>query len=631
MFRRLKSQRLKNPIVYAGICLAVLAWSGIGLGIAAIAAADGGPAIFSASTAILMAAGCLTSALIILASLRISTASHRLALNEARIKNSSRRIARQRQQLESSSKTKRDFLAALSHELRTPLGGIIGMSRILLEQEINSSQRQSIQTIATSSEALLVIVNDILEYSKIKAGKLTLRHARFNLKVLLRDILALIAAEKSGNEAWIVLDYAAGIPAWFTGDAGRIRQIVINLLGNAVKFAPGGRIVLAVSATGSNGRFDVVVAVSDSGPGIPADRIEGIFEEFVQLDIAAHNKASGTGLGLPISKNLAELMDGQIYVRSGVGVGSTFTLKVPLAPADPAIGLSPVGQAMPPNEPPMVRLRAGRPIRILAAEDNQTNRQILTSMLKTENVLVTLACDGNEAIELFLAAAPDLILMDVGMPQINGFEATGQIRNLELIHGLKRTPIIALTANAMRGDRDKCLAANMDDYMSKPLLKKKLTALLAKWCNTDDGAANMPLFERDQRQLGNVARSIEGRQRPPASVVDEIRIAELINDLGLETFCQISDQFTRDMDDALETLAACVTSSNSGQIRVTLHLIRGCAANLGAARIVQICDQMHWSLDGTNGHTAGVVDELISEFGKTKTRLSAVLAPSPRP
>ena len=529
-----------------------------------------------------------------------------------------------------TDRAEKDFLAIVSHELRTPLSGIIGMSQILLETQISADQRRTIETIVASSEALLVIVNDVLDYSKIAAGKLELRPVRFDLRHILQEVVTLLSPRAADNGGGVILEYAAGLPVWFTGDAGRIRQIVTNLLGNAVKFTRSGRISITVDGAGTGGSYNLKIAVTDDGPGIPPDRLAGIFEEFVQFDTSTKDKAGGTGLGLPISKRLAELMGGQIEVRSEIGIGSTFTLMMPLTTAGPSLSHSTAGQSEGFKESLHTRQQAGRPVRVLAAEDNKTNRQILASMLKTENVELILACDGKEAVEMFLRAVPDVILMDLGMPELNGLEATSQIRDLEWSNGLRRTPIVALTANAMRGDRDLCLAAHMDDYMSKPLLKNGLIAMLEKWsCQTDRMAGNPPL-ELDRRQSGNAPKAIEGRQQHVAPVVDEVRVAALIADLGVETFSQIADQFCRDMEEALEGLAACVTASNFDEIQVTLQLIRSCAANLGIARIVQICDRLRRNLDGESGPSNGVVEELTGEFGKAKARLSAVLGQNGR-
>lgn len=481
MFRALKWRRLREPIVYGGAALVLLCWIGL--------------SETMQPPALRFAAGCLIALAILATGVNFARAKRRVELSGRRLRNGERRIAEAwsrleaaRQAADAADRAKCRFFADVSHELRTPLSGIAGMSRVLLESETDTGRRKAMETIAASSEALLVLANDVLDHARIEAGKLELRPSRFDLRHLLQDLVALSSAAAPGVD--IVLDHAPGAPVWFTGDAGRVRQIVTNLLGNAVKFTRAGRVCVAVA---SGDRGDLKIAVTDNGPGIPEDRLAGIFDAFVQLDASVNGAPAGAGLGLPISKRLAELMGGQIDVHSQIGMGSTFTLTVPAATGEPVVDL-PVRETAR-NQP-----RAGRSIRILAAEDNKTNRQILASMLKKENVELSLAQDGRQAVEMFLKAAPDLILMDLGMPQLNGLEATAQIRNLELLHGLRRTPVVALTANAMRGDRDRCLAANMDDFMSKPLLKNVLLSMLDKWASQGERASPRPRFEHDRRR-----------------------------------------------------------------------------------------------------------------------------------
>ena len=508
----------------------------------------------------------------------------------------------------------RAIFASVSHELRTPLGGIIGMARVLLESELTGHQRQSIENIAASSEALLVIVNDILDYSKIEAGKLELHLVRFDLRKLLQDLTALLAAS-SGKRIDVVLHYPDGVPVWFTGDAGRIRQIVTNLVGNAIKFSRG-RIGINVTARTGTTAFDLRIAVTDTGPGIPLDRIHSIFDDFVQLETS--QRVAGTGLGLPISRRLARLMDGDIDATSVPGIGSTFTFAVPMAAAD---GL---GQATPAAPVQYVRVspRAGQPIRILAADDNKTNRMVLSSMLKDAGVDLVMACDGVEAVEMFAQTQPAMILMDLSMPGLTGFEATRQIRTIEAQRGLARTPIIALTANAVRGDRDKCLAANLDDYMSKPLQKKLLMVMIDRWSTQADLAPHPPLYDKDRRQHERAQLSIDGRRRTQHSL-DQDRIAALVADLGSATAALLARQFCRDMEEALIRLEAGVTASNSAEVQLTLSMIRSCAANLGIIGIVQACDTMRRALEA--GQAADAC-ELGHALTSAKLALGGVLS-----
>ena len=614
MYRVVKWRRLQDPIVYGGVALALLCAIGL--------------AQTLLPPALKIAAGCLVAGVIFATSIGYAKAKRRVELSRRRLQCAQRRMAQGWRRLEAeqraahaATQAKSRFFADISHELRTPLGGIACLSRVLLDDETNGDRRRSLATIVSSSEALIVLANDVLDQSRIEAGKLELRPGRFDLRHLLQDLAALSRAAAPGVA--IVLDYPQDAPVWFTGDAGRIRQIVANLLGNAVKFTCV-RVCVAVRAVAG----DVSIAVTDNGPGIPADRLSGIFDPFVQLE-ASTNGLPGAGLGLPISRRLAELMGGRIDVQSEIGQsetgqseigqGSTFTLSVPLAATEP-------GVALPAPQTAGEKPHGGRTIRVLAAEDNKTNRQILASMLKTQNVELSLAQDGREAVDMFLKSAPDMILMDLGMPHLNGLEATAEIRNLEQAHGLRRTPIVALTANAMRGDRDRCLDANMDDFMSKPLLKTVLLSMLDKWGNRSERADRKPIFEQERRAAGTDRRSIEGRQHDVAPVIDNDRVIALVADLGASNFAEIVTQFDRDMGDALPRLAGCITASNAGEIDRTIHLIRSCAANLGLSRIVQVCDRVRTDMNNDASSFTNVVDELSGEFNQAKTALNDVFS-----
>jgi signal transduction histidine kinase/DNA-binding NarL/FixJ family response regulator len=589
MFGRV-SWRLLDPVVLAGAILVVLYWILIGLAQAFV------------QSDMLLVAGILTSGLIVTMSARIARANARLAISERRLASLQLQIAQQTQHLEHARRAadaqagrQRHFFASVSHELRTPLGGVIGLSRVLLDTPLSGDQRRSITAIVSCSEALLTIVNDILDSSKIEAGKLDLRPVTFDLHQTLVDLIALVSAGSGAKGVAIRLFYPADAPVWFSGDVGRIRQIATNLIGNAMKFTTVGEVGVVV-ATPHTG--DLTVAVIDTGPGLTGDQVARIFDEFVQLDATRE----GTGLGLPISKRLAELMGGRIDVVSTLGVGSTFTLTLPLPQAEPAAALPDRTTTMtaPIGSPMLARRR----VKVLAADDNKTNRQVLKSMLKTESVDLVLACDGADAAEMYLEADPDVILMDVWMPGLDGYEATRHIRDQERRHGRRRVPIIALTANALRGDRDKCLMADMDDYMTKPLLKPVLLAMIERWSNPQ-AAPLMPVVVQERRkartgspdqrrQRGAVGASSAPDQSP---VVDEARIAALITDLGADALGLIVAQFERDIAEALERLAVCVTASNSVDVRQTLHLIRSCASNLGITRIVQICNTIEGAQD----------------------------------
>ena len=373
---------------------------------------------------------------------------------------------------QAANEAKNEFLANVSHEIRTPMNGVIGMADLLLDSRLSDRQRDYANTIRTSGRALLSIINDILDFSKIEAGKLELDSTAFDVRDLLQDVVHLIAIEAHRKNLEVTTSVDSSVPLRVTADAGRLRQILINLCGNAVKFTQRGAVSvnLAVAAEDAQG-LTLRFSVGDTGVGIPTDRIHKLFNPFSQVDASTTRVYGGTGLGLSIVKRLAGLMGGEAGVDSKEGLGSTFWFTVRAA-VSTGLPAPPIEIA----EHSSIGPRRER-CRILLAEDNAVNEKVACRTLERLGYEVGIARNGSEAVAEWATGTYDLILMDCQMPVLDGYDATREIRRQEApgCH----IPIVALTAHAMKDDDRKCHAAGMDDFLTKPIDRARMQACLA--------------------------------------------------------------------------------------------------------------------------------------------------------
>jgi PAS domain S-box-containing protein len=370
---------------------------------------------------------------------------------------------------------KSQFLANMSHEIRTPMNGVLGLAQHLAHLALEPEPRSVVEDILRSGNALLQIIDDILDFSKLEAGKLRVDPTPFQARILTADVMKLL--EPRAQQVGIGLEaaIAADVPTWLLGDSGRIRQVLLNLASNAVKFTKEGSVAVRVSCDGVHqGCAQVRFSVVDTGIGIPAAALETIFDPFTQADASTTRRFGGTGLGLSVSRELVSCMGGELGVKSEEGRGSSFWFVLPL----------PVCEAAAPGVGTVADTRAGRPARartprVLAAEDNSVNQRVVLRLLERLGCSVELAADGREAVERVRKGRYDLVLMDCQMPVLDGFDATREIRALG--GAAARVPIVAVTAHALPGDRERCLEHGMDDYVTKPLRMEELERVLARW------------------------------------------------------------------------------------------------------------------------------------------------------
>ncbi|MCC2635600.1 MAG: putative multi-sensor Histidine kinase, partial [Ramlibacter sp.] len=463
------------------------------------------------------------------------------------------------QAADAASQAKSDFLATMSHEIRTPLNGVIGLTQLLAGADLPPMEKDSVGMIDSCAKSLLSLVDNILDFSKIEAGRLTLDVVPTDLRQLVNEVADVFTVRAAEKGIRFDLRQDASLPRWIAADPGRLRQILLNLLGNALKFTTEGGFSLKVSMAEGEGPQRLSFQVFDTGMGISASDQARLFHRFSQVDASPSRRHEGTGLGLAISRQLAQLMGGDVTLVSRLGHGSTFTVTIPLHVA-----------AAPAQVERPAEHRVRQDVRILLAEDNEVNQLVAQRLLaKLGYPNVTVAFTGREAVQACRSGRYDLVLMDCQMPVMDGLEAARILRD----DGM-RAPIIAFTASATSGDRDRCLAAGMDDYLTKPVEMAVLADKLRRWLG-DAPAVEAP--DPAARAASSALPAFD------TNAIEERFYGDV------ELFQQARDLFLRQ---TRQGLAGAAGIRDGRQLARLAHRIRGSAAALGASQLAALCQRL---------------------------------------
>ena len=491
-------------------------------------------------------------------------------------------IEQAREQAEASNQAKSDFLANMSHEVRTPLNAVMGLTRLLYQSPLNEEQRQHLELIDNSATSLLALLNDMLDLSKIEAGKLVFEQVRFDVGRWVREAVALHrpAAAKKGLK--VEVDIAQDVPWKIAGDPGRLRQVISNLVSNAVKFTDFGRISVTVRVAPNQtdlrrDQLRLLFAVRDTGIGIPEDVQKHIFEAFTQADASVTRRYGGTGLGLAICARLVSMMGGALHVVSRPSEGSVFRFTAVFEQAADEMSVL--------TEPAPLEAMTMQGLHVLVAEDHSVNELLMRKLLTQMGCTFHVANDGEQAVRAWKNQRFDLVLMDVQMPVMSGLDATAQIRALEALHPQRgRTPIVALTAHAMAGDRERCLAAGMDAYVSKPV-SPALLAQAIQEARVSQGAAG------DDQVTLDPDFSFDFETPAGAPPID---MQQLVRTMGgdQEAVRELAVVMRSDMAERREAIQQALEARDAAEGQEQIHALKGALSSIGAHPAARLAKQL---------------------------------------